>query len=54
MTQDLTTQLADLERQQAALAPMSKPDYPQMKALQSEIDRTSNSSPKGELRRFDT
>ncbi|MFZ0414476.1 MAG: polysaccharide biosynthesis tyrosine autokinase [Candidatus Acidiferrales bacterium] len=40
MTQDLTTQLADLERQQAALAPMFKPDYPQMKALQSEIDRT--------------
>lgn len=40
MTEDLTSQLADLERQQAALAAAFKPGYPQMKALQSEIDRT--------------
>ena len=40
MTQDLTGQLADLERQQAALASAFKPGYPSMKALQSEIDRT--------------
>lgn len=40
MTQDLTSQLGDLERQQAALAAAFKPGYPQMKALQNEIDRT--------------
>lgn len=39
LTQDLTIRIADLERQQAALAPAFKPGYPKMKQLQSQIDR---------------
>jgi polysaccharide biosynthesis transport protein len=40
VTQDLMDRLGDLERQQAALAPDFKPDYPKMKQVQSQIDRT--------------
>ncbi|MGC1106895.1 MAG: GumC family protein [Candidatus Acidiferrales bacterium] len=40
VTQDLMDRLGDLERQQAALAPDFKPDYPKMKQIQSQIDRT--------------
>lgn len=40
VTQDLMDRLGDLERQYAALAPDFKPDYPKMKAIQSQIDRT--------------
>lgn len=39
VTQDLTDKLADLEQQQAALAPAFKPDYPKMKELESQIQR---------------
>jgi polysaccharide biosynthesis transport protein len=38
--QDLMDRLGDLEREQAALAPDFKPDYPKMKQVQSQIDRT--------------
>jgi polysaccharide biosynthesis transport protein len=38
--QDLMDRLGDLERQQAALAPEFEPDYPKMKDIQSQIDRT--------------
>lgn len=40
VTQDLTDKLADLEQQQAALAPAFKPDYPKMKEIESQIQRT--------------
>lgn len=40
VTQDLIDRLGDLEREQAALAPDFKPDYPKMKQIQSQIDRT--------------
>lgn len=40
VTQDLMDRLGDLERQYAALAPDFKPDYPKMKEIQSQIDRT--------------
>lgn len=40
VTQDLMDRLGDLERQYAAMAPDFKPDYPKMKQLQSEINRT--------------
>ncbi len=43
VTQDLTDRLADLEQQQAALAPTFKPDYPKMKEIQSQIERTEES-----------
>ena len=39
MMQDLTVKLADLERQQAELAPNFNSDYPKMKEVQSQIDR---------------
>jgi succinoglycan biosynthesis transport protein ExoP len=39
MMQQLTVQLADLQRQQAQLAPNFKPGYPQMREIQSQIDR---------------
>jgi succinoglycan biosynthesis transport protein ExoP len=39
MMQQLTVKLADLERQQAQLAPNFKPGYPQMREIQSQIDR---------------
>ena len=39
VTQDLMDRLAELERQQAALTPEFKPDYPKMKEIQSQIDR---------------
>ncbi|MDE3136087.1 MAG: polysaccharide biosynthesis tyrosine autokinase [Acidobacteriota bacterium] len=39
MMQQLTVQLADLERQQAQLAPNFKPGYPRMREIQSQIDR---------------
>jgi capsular exopolysaccharide synthesis family protein len=37
--QDLTVKLADLERQQAELAPNFNASYPKMKDIQSQIDR---------------
>ncbi len=37
--QDLTVKLADLERQQAELAPNFNSSYPKMKEVQSQIDR---------------
>ncbi|MGH9729315.1 MAG: GumC family protein [Candidatus Acidiferrales bacterium] len=40
LTQDLTDRLADLERQQAELAPEFKAGYPKMKEVQSQIERT--------------
>lgn len=40
LTQDLTDRLADLQRQQAQLAPEFKPGYPKMKEVQSQIKRT--------------
>jgi succinoglycan biosynthesis transport protein ExoP len=39
VTQDLTERLAELEQQQAELAPDFKPGYPKMKQVQSEIVR---------------
>jgi len=39
MMQDLTVKLADLEREQARLAPNFKPGYPRMREIQSQIDR---------------
>jgi polysaccharide biosynthesis transport protein len=38
LMQDLTVRLADLEREQAALAPSFNSDYPKMKQSQSQID----------------
>lgn len=38
--QDLLDRLADLERQQAALAPEFKADYPKMKDIKSQIEQT--------------
>lgn len=43
VTQDLTDRLADLEQQKAALAPTFKPDYPKMKEIESQIERTGES-----------
>jgi polysaccharide biosynthesis transport protein len=43
VTQDLTDRLADLEQQQAALAPTFKPDYPKMKEIESQIERIEES-----------
>lgn len=40
LTQDLTDRLADLERQQAELAPEFKAGYPKMEEVQSQIQRT--------------
>ena len=40
LTQDLTDRLADLERQQAQLAPEFKAGYPKMEEVQSQIERT--------------
>lgn len=40
LTQDLTDRLADLERQQAQLAPEFKAAYPKMEEIQSQIQRT--------------
>lgn len=40
VTQDLSERLADLEQKQAQLAPSFKPGYPEMKAIQSQIERT--------------
>lgn len=40
VTQDLMDRLGDLEREQAALTPDFKADYPKMKQIQSQIDRT--------------
>ncbi|HLJ41177.1 MAG TPA: polysaccharide biosynthesis tyrosine autokinase [Candidatus Acidoferrales bacterium] len=40
LTQDLTDRLADLERQQAELAPEFKAGYPKMEEVQSQIERT--------------
>ena len=40
VTQDLVDRLSDLEREQAALRPDFEPDYPKMKQIQSQIDRT--------------
>ncbi|MGH9710395.1 MAG: GumC family protein, partial [Candidatus Acidiferrales bacterium] len=40
LTQDLADRLADLERQQAQLAPEFKAGYPKMKEIESQIERT--------------
>lgn len=40
LTQDLTDRLADLERQQAQLAPEFKAGYPKMEEIESQIQRT--------------